>query len=435
MNVYDVILRNGFIVTEKGVTKGNIVITNGKITKVTNREIKGSSKVDIDASSYYILPGLIDTHVHFNEPGRLEWEGFETGSKSLAAGGVTTFFDMPLNSYPPTINKEAYLLKNEIGMQKSITNFRLWGGVVPENIENLAELSSCGVIGFKAFMSSSGIEDFQSCNDIELLKAMEKISQLSAILAVHAESQAIVTYLTEKMKKNKMLSAESYAKSRPIESEIEAVDRILTYAALTNCKTHIVHVTSSKVVSKVLEAKQRGVNVTVETCPHYLSLTSKDLEEKGAIAKCAPPLRNNTEVEMLWDCLKRGEIDVIGSDHSPSPSSMKAGNIFEAWGGISGAQTSLNVLLEEGYWKRNVPLETIVKLTATNPAKRFRLYPAKGTIEVGSDADLTIIDLEKSFELKKEHLFYKHQQSPYIGKKFRGQVLYTFVNGDLVYQV
>ncbi|TXC91518.1 allantoinase AllB [Metabacillus litoralis] len=434
MYVYDVILQNGFIVTEKGISKGNIAVKNGKISKITTSEINKLAEIHIDASNLYIIPGLIDSHVHFNEPGRTDWEGFKSGSKSLAAGGVTTFFDMPLNSSPPTINKEAFYEKNDAGKRKSITNFHLWGGLVPENLENLEELLNCGVIGFKAFMSSSGIKDFQACNDVALLKGMEKIAQLKSILAVHAESQSITAYLTEKMKTDNKLSIAAYCHSRPIESEIEAVERILSYALLTKCKTHIVHVTSSKVVSKINKAKQNGVDVSVETCPHYLSLSIKDFEEKGAIAKCAPPLRSEAEIELLWDCLKRGEIDVIGSDHSPSPQSMKVGNIFESWGGISGAQTTLNVLLEEGYWKRNVSLETIVKLTATNPAKRFQLYPEKGTIKVGSDADLTIIDLDKTFVLKKENLFYKHQQSPFINKEFRGQVMYTFISGNLIYQ-
>lgn len=434
MAEFDVILRNGYIVTEKGVSKGDIAIKGGKIAAISCiDQLKGTAADEIDVTDQYILPGLIDTHVHFNEPGRTDWEGFETGSKALAAGGVTTFFDMPLNSHPATINKDAFDLKFSRGLEKSLVNFYLWGGLVPSNINHLQELSECGAIGFKAFMSDSGIADFKACDDVHLLQGMEKISELQSLLAVHAESQQITEHLTNTLIRRGDTSAKSFSQSRPILSEIEAVQRILTYAKLTNCKIHIVHVTSSEVISQITAAKKQGVDVTVETCPHYLSLTTADLAEKGVIAKCAPPLRQAKEVEMLWDALRNGEIDIIGSDHSPSPPELKEGDFFTAWGGISGAQTTLNILLEEGYWKRNISLETIVRLTATNPAKRFKLFPQKGILDIESDADLTIIDLNESFVLKKEDLFYKHQQSPFLGKKFRGKVKYTLVNGKLIY--
>jgi allantoinase len=434
MRKYDLILRNGYIVTEKGVSKGDIAIKSGKIFAISFLDhLQGDESNEMDVTDQYILPGLIDSHVHFNEPGRTNWEGFKTGSKALAAGGVTTFFDMPLNSHPATITKEAFDLKYSRGLEKSLINFFLWGGLVPSNLNQLEKLKDCGVIGFKAFMSNSGIEDFEACDDEHLIKGMEKISELQSLLAVHAESQMITEHLTEALVRKGEFLAETFSQSRPILSEIEAVQRIITYAKLTNCKIHIVHVTSSEVIDQITAAKNQGVDVTVETCPHYLSLTTADLEEKGAIAKCAPPLRQAEVVEKLWDSLKNGEIDIIGSDHSPSPPELKEGHFINAWGGISGAQTTLNVLLEEGYWKRNISLETIVRLTATNPAKRFNLYPKKGVLEVGSDADLTIIDLNETFVLKKEDLFYKHQQSPFVGKHFRGKVNYTFVMGNLVY--
>lgn len=438
MNTFDLIIKNGNVVTAQSVIQGDIGIKDGKIVEASfDKPLEGKAERIIDAEGQYVLPGLIDTHVHFNEPGRTEWEGLETGSRSLAAGGVTSFVDMPLNSDPPTIDKVNLDLKKSLGEQKSVVNPYYWGGLVPENIGNLRELYDNGVVGFKAFMSPSGIDEFQHADDETLYKGMMEISKFPSLLAVHAESTVITTQLAEEFQGKGRTSARDFVDSRPILSEIEAVRRILSYAEATGCKLHIVHASSRKVIALINEAKDRGLDVTVETCPHYLSLTVKDLEEKGGIAKCCPPLRDEDEVEDLWTALSEGEIDVIASDHSPAPAADKQivdGNFFTGWGGISGAQSTLNIMLEEGHFKRNIPLEKIVALTSTNPAKLFGLYPQKGTIEPGSDADLTIVDLNESFTLKKEDLFYRHQHSPYIGKSFRGAVTTTIVNGGVVYE-
>ncbi|WHY85160.1 allantoinase [Neobacillus novalis] len=436
MNNYDLIIRNGNIVTADSVVKGDIAVQAGKIAEVSvNKAIEAKAEKEINAEGLHVFPGLIDSHVHFNEPGRTEWEGLETGSRSLAAGGVTTFFDMPLNSTPPTINKENLELKRTLSEQKSIVNPRFWGGLVPENIENLKELHENGVIGFKAFMSPSGIADFNNVDDETIFKGMTEIASLGSLLAVHAESTVICDQLAQKKQSEGKTSARDFVESRPIISEIEAVRRIISYAEATGCKLHIVHASSRKVVEVIEEAKRRGVDITVETCPHYLSLTVKDLEEKGGIAKCCPPLRDEDELEDLWVAVANGEIDVIGSDHSPAPASMKEieGNFFEGWGGISGAQSTLNILLTEGYFKRNLPLEKIAALTAANPAKLFGLTN-KGTIAVDFDADLTLVNLNESFELKNEDLFYRHQHSPYVGMTFKGNVKTTIVNGEVVFE-
>lgn len=436
MTNYDLIIRNGNIVTAESIVQGDIAVKAGKIAEISvGKAIETKADREINAEGLHIFPGLIDTHVHFNEPGRTEWEGLETGSRSLAAGGVTTFFDMPLNSTPPTINKENLALKRELSEQKSIVNPRFWGGLVPENIENLKELHENGVIGFKAFMSPSGIADFDSADDETIFKGMTEIASLGSLLAVHAESTVICNQLAQKKQSEGKTSARDFVESRPIISEIEAVRRIISYAEATGCKLHIVHASSRKVVAVIEDAKRRGVDITVETCPHYLSLTVKDLEEKGGMAKCCPPLRDEEELEDLWTAVANGEIDVISSDHSPAPASMKEikGNFFEGWGGVSGAQSTLNILLTEGYVKRKLPLEKIVALTASNPAKLFGLSN-KGAIVVGYDADLALVNLDESFELKKEDLFYRHQHSPYVGKNFNGKVTTTIVNGEVVFE-
>ncbi len=436
MTSYDLIIRNGNIVSADSVQLGDIAIKDGKIQEVAyGRKIDGDALKEINAEGLHVFPGLIDSHVHFNEPGRAEWEGLETGSKSLAAGGATTFFDMPLNSTPPTINAENLALKKALADQKAVVNPRFWGGLVPENIKDLKGLHDNGVIGFKAFMSPSGIADFNHSDDETIFKGMKEIASFGSILAVHAESTVICEQLAEEKISQGKTSARDYVESRPIISEIEAVRRIISYSEATGCKLHVVHASSRKVVKIIEEAKQRGVNVTVETCPHYLALTVKDLEEKGGLAKCAPPLRDEDEVEELWAALANGEIDVIGSDHSPAPASMKTitDNFFEGWGGISGAQSTLNILLTEGYYKRNLPLEKIVKLTAENPAKRFGLS-SKGKIATGYDADLAIVDLNESFTLHNEDLYYRHKHSPYVGMTFKGKVKNTLVNGEVVFE-
>ncbi|CAI9392064.1 MULTISPECIES: allantoinase [Bacillaceae] len=433
MSEFDLVIKNGIIVNEEKLSKADVLIKDGKIVDIGLHIKETKAKQIIDAEGLYLFPGIIDSHVHFNEPGRSEWEGLETGSKSLAAGGATLFFDMPLNSHPPTTSEQAFHLKNGLAKEKSVIDYRLWGGVVPGNLDELEKLLQCGVIGFKAFMSNSGIDDFQSADDRTLLQAMKKIAELHSILAVHAESDTITEFLGKEINWESDHIALAFSNARPIFSEIEAVQRIIAYAEATKCRLHIVHISSADVLEPILAAKRRGLDISVETCPHYLSLTMDDLEKLRAVAKCAPPLRSKQEVDNLWEAIRKGEIDVIGSDHSPSLPSMKMGNLLEAWGGISGCQTTLSVLLEEGYWQRGIPLEMISKITSTNPARRFGLYPNKGSILKGYDADIAIVDVNEKFILKKEDLYYKNKISPYIGKTYRGRVKATISRGELVY--
>ena len=435
MATYDLIIRNGNIVTAESITSGDIAVKDGKIAEVSvNKAIEATAEKEIDAKGLSVLPGLIDSHVHFNEPGRTEWEGLETGSKSLAAGGATSFFDMPLNSTPPVINKENLQAKKLLAEEKAVVNPYYWGGLVPENIENLKELYDNGVIGFKAFMPPSGIDDFHHADDETIFRGMKEIAKFDSLLAVHAESTVMTNVLAEEKLSQGKTTARDFVESRPIISELEAVRRAISYAEATGCKLHIVHASNRSVVQEVNAAKERGVDVTVETCAHYLALTVKDLEEKGGLAKCTPPLRDEDEVEELWTAVKNGEVNVISSDHSPAPAAMKTitDNYFEGWGGISGAQSTLNVLLTEGYFKRNLPLEKIVALTATNPAELFGLEN-KGKLEPGFDADITLVNLNEEFELKAEDLFYRHQHSPYVGMTFKGNVKTTIVNGKVVF--
>lgn len=434
MSTYDLIIKNGVVVTAKETIQADIAIKDGKVCKVADH-IEGDATKVIDAKGLHALPGVIDSHVHFNEPGRADWEGLKTGSESLAAGGSTAFFDMPLNSTPPVVSKKYLDAKRELAEEKSVVHPYYWGGLVPENIANLKELYDGGVIGFKAFMSPSGIDDFNNADDETLFKGMTEIASLDSLLAVHAESTVICEQLASKKIAEGKTSARDFVESRPVISEIEAVRRVISYAEATGCKLHVVHASSRDVVKVIEEAKVRGVDVTVETCPHYLSLTVDDLAEMGGVAKCMPPLRDQDVIDELWEAIKNGEIDTIGSDHSPAPADMKiiTDDFFKGWGGISGAQSLLNVLLTEGYFKRDVPLEKIVEITSKNPAKIFKLEN-KGAIAEGYDADIVLVDLEDKFKLEKEDLFYRHKHSPYIGKEFNGRVKQTIVEGNVVFE-
>ncbi|MFC0472320.1 allantoinase [Halalkalibacter kiskunsagensis] len=434
--MYDTVVQFGTIVTEKDVFQADIGIREGKVVAIcTPGSIESSDAEIIDATGLHIFPGLIDIHVHFNEPGRDNWEGLETGSKSLAAGGVTTFFDMPLNSNPPTTTREQFLKKLQLANEKAVVDYRLWGGLVPDNLDHLNSLHEEGAIGFKAFMSECGTDDFQYADNVTLLKGMEKIAELGSILALHAESNEMINYLTEKAINEKRFSIRDYCESRPIISEVEAVERVINYSELTGCNIHIVHVSSARVIERIKEAKAKGVNVSVETCAHYLAFSIDEFEKIGATAKCAPPLREREEVEMLWESIKHGDIDMISSDHSPSPPELKKGEtIFDVWGGIAGCQSTLAVMLTEGYHKRGISLSKIAEVTAYQPAKRFGLTSKKGSIQIGLDADLTLVDLKKEFTLIKEDLYYRYKISPYIGKQFIGKTNYTLSRGQIVYE-
>ncbi|WP_413378881.1 allantoinase [Alkalihalobacillus sp. 1P02AB] len=435
MKTYQLIIHSVTVVTDSSIFKADIAVEDGKIVELTEAGIlNAKAKTMINGEGLHLFPGVIDVHLHFNEPGRTAWEGFETGSASLAAGGVTTFFDMPLNSNPPTINRVEYDKKNELAKQKSLVDYRLWGGLVPNNLDDLQDLDEAGVIGFKAFMSASGTDDFVFSEDETLLKGMEKIAELDGILAVHAESNKMVNELSEKAIAEGRTSVKDYSEARPIDSELEAVERILRFAQQTGCRVHICHVSSRKVIKRILQAKRAGIDVTVETCPHYLYFSLDEFEQIGELAKCAPPLRPRDEVEELWQALKAGEIDLVSSDHSPSLPELKKGEtIFDVWGGISGCQSTLNVLLTEGYHKRNLALTDMVRLLSVQPAKRFKLYPEKGTIQIGADADFVLVDLNEEFTLKTEDLQYRHSISPYVGERFKGKVKYTISQGGVVY--
>lgn len=433
MAEFDLLIRNGFVVLPDEVVKTDVAIKDGVIVKIDSK-ISGTGLEERNAEGMYIFPGMIDVHVHINEPGNEEWEGFETGSSMMAAGGATTYFDMPLNGIPSTVSSEALYLKAEAAGKKSVIDFGLWGGLVPGNENQLKGLAEGGVIGFKAFLSESGNEEFERADDMTLLNGMKEIASFGKILALHAESAPITNWLLKEKLEQGLLSADDYLESRPILAEVEAVERAITFAKLTCCSLHFVHISSEAAVEKIEAAKREGVDITVETCAHYLLFTHQDLIEKGSIAKCAPPLREKSEQEKLIKLLLEGRFDMITSDHSPCPYSLKdpkAHNLFEAWGGISGGQFTLLTLLELAL-KYEIPFTSVAEWTAAAPARRFGLS-SKGRIEVGRDADLACISMD-SFTVKEENFFAKHKQTLYMGHTFPCQVKATINRGNIVYE-
>lgn len=416
-----------------GVELQDVAISDGKIAAI-EPDFRGSAHKTIDATGLHILPGLIDSHVHFNEPGRAHWEGFETGSSALAAGGGTLFFDMPLNAHPPTLDAASFDQKLACAQRASLVDFAFWGGIVPGNLDHLEELCDRGVIGYKAFMSDSGIDDFQRADDRTLREGMKRAARLGKIVAVHAESESITSELAGRLIAQGKTSVRDYLDSRPERAELDAVQRALEFAGETECALHIVHVSSPGSISAILLARSRGVDVTCETCPHYLLLTEEDMERIGPLAKCAPPLRAKDSQVGLWRCLTLGDISTIGSDHSPAPADMKADpNFFKVWGGISSVQHTLPLLITKNHIGVHVGLAHLARLLAANVADRFDLQE-KGEIKVGFDADLTLVDLEQTTEVQAGKLFYRHPHTPYLGRKLTGKVAQTILRGQTVYE-
>ncbi|MHA6252843.1 allantoinase AllB [Oceanobacillus sp. CAU 1775] len=434
----DLIIRNGEVVLSDGPKKVEIGIKNGKISVIAE-QITEEAKEVIDAGGQYVLPGMVDTHVHISEPGRTEWEGFETGSKALAAGGTTSYVEMPLNALPATTNKAALDLKLEAAKTQNYVDYAFYGGLIPGNIDDLEELHNAGVPAFKAFLSNVGSDipdDFESIDDYTLYKGMKKLAEFDQILCLHAENPDVTSKLEAEFIREGKTSAMDYPDARPVFTEVDAVQKALLFAKETGCRLHIVHISTSEAVQAILEARLDGLDVTVESCPHYFAMSAEDVEEIGAYAKCQPPIRKKEDHDKLWEELLAGNIDWLTSDHSPCTEDLKtdANNLFEAWGGISGAQNNVDLMFDLAVKQRNLPIERFVELIATTPAKRFNLKN-KGEIAVTKDADIIFVDPNQSYTVKREDLYYKNKHSAYEGRKIDCRVTKTIVRGNVVFDL
>jgi allantoinase len=421
---YDLIVRGGSI---------DVAVLDGAIAAI-GPEVGGDAREVVDASGLLVLPGAVDAHVHLNDPGRAHWEGFATGTAALAAGGTTTAIDMPLNAIPPTLDGASFAAKAAAARGVARVDVALWGGLVPGDLDRLDELADAGVVGFKAFMSASGVAEFPAADDLTLVEGMARAAQLGLPVAVHAESDALTGALAARAAAAGQTTMRDYLASRPVVAELEAIGRALLFAEETGCALHVVHVSSGRGVALVAEARARGVDVTCETCPHYLVLDADDAVRLGAAAKCAPPLRPTGVLEELWARVLAGDVDLIATDHSPAPATLKdtGGDAFAAWGGFPGAQTLVALLYSYGVVGRGLPVDRLALLTATWPAARFGLAPAKGALAVGADADLLLLDPAQDWTVAREDLLDRHRLSPFAGLTLRGRVVRTILRGRTI---
>lgn len=395
------IVRGGTVVTARGAVRADVAIEGELITEVGSDVSNGGR--EIDATGLHVFPGGIDSHVHFDEPGRTEWEDIAHGSAALAAGGYTAFVDMPLNNLPVTTTVEAFDLKLAAMQRSAKVDFGLWGGLIPGNLDQLAPLVERGVMGFKAFMCPSGIDEFPACDPHTLREGMERIAELDSILLVHAEDPALLLDPAGP-------AAHDFAASRPPEAEMRAIERCAELSRETGCRVHVVH------VSTPAGAALMGGRVSGETCPHYMLYTEDDLERIGGAAKCAPPLRAERMTTM----------PIVVSDHSPTTPELKQGSDFRRiWGGIAGCQSTRLLLL--GHPQFDLP--SVAACTSTNIADRFRM-PGKGDIKPGFDADLWIVDLAHADVVRGEDLLYRNPFSAHEGRPIRGKTVKTLVRGQ-----
>jgi len=438
----DLIVRGGSVALpeDDAVWCLDVVIDGGAVLALADPDQTASlyrADEEIDARGLHVLPGLVDGHVHFNDPGHPEREGYLHGTRAAAAGGITTIIDMPLSCAPATVSVEALALKRAVSAGAAIVDYGHWGGLVTDNVATLAGLYQDGVLGFKAFMAETGVADFPRVTDGVLLAGLEEAARLGAIVLVHAEDEEIAAYYSGRLRAAGRRDPLAWAEGRPEAVEVAAIRTLLYLAEVAGARVHVVHVSTPAGLDAVREARGRGVRVTAETCPQYLILCDEDLARIGVEAKCGPPPRSRATVERLWERVLAGEVDSLASDHSPSVTADKtdhADDVWSAWGGVPGLQTMLPLLLSEGIHRRGLSLPLLARLTAANPARQFGLAPAKGGLRPGSDADLVLVDLEATWQVRADDLVQRNQHSPYVGMTLRGGVVRTLVRGATVYR-
>ena len=387
----------------------------------------------IDAGDLVVLPGLVDPHVHANEPGRTEWEGLETATRAAASGGITTIVDMPLNSLPPTTTLEALRLKQEAARGKVQVDVAFWGGAVPDNADDLAPLAAAGVCGFKAFTIDSGVPEFPPLDRSQLARTLEACAELGATLIVHAEAEGPIAAAPAQVGR----SYESWLASRPQAAEVEAIEMLVELMkGAPGARVHVVHLSAADALETVARARADGLVLSAETCPHYLALAADDIEDGATLCKCAPPIRDAGNRERLWQGLIDGTISLVASDHSPSPPEGKAietGDFAQAWGGISSLGLGLPVVWTEAS-RRGLALADLARWMAAEPAKLAGLAAHKGALAVGMDADFCLFDDAAEWTIEPSVLETRHKITPYAGRTVKGRVRSTWLGGVRVYE-
>ncbi|MBI4369458.1 MAG: allantoinase AllB [Elusimicrobia bacterium] len=428
------ILKSDNVVTDQGVTSAAIWIQDGKIQKITPPGQAPKNATILDAGALAILPGLVDTHVHINEPGRADWEGFESATRAALAGGVTTLVDMPLNSSPVTTTLESLDAKHASATGKLWADCGFWGGVVPGNQNELEPMIKAGALGFKAFLIDSGIDDFPKVDESSLNKAMLILARHGAPLLAHAELEGPLSMREGKVPNDKHRYA-GYLFSRPESWEIEAIEILIRLCQKTGCRTHIVHLSSSEALESIARAKAQGSPITAETCPHYLIFSSEKIPDGATQFKCSPPIRDSENQNQLWQALKEGIVDFVVSDHSPCPAEMKlldTGDFMRAWGGISSLQFGLSSIWTQSK-NHEFDLCDIVRWMSERPARFAGLGTRKGRIAPGFDADLMIFDPKAAITIEPKMIHHHHKLTPYQGMRLKGQVRTVFLRGSKIY--
>jgi allantoinase len=420
-------IRSRRIVTPEGVRAGLIVFADGTIREIDPIDTTIPGVAVTDVGTHAVLPGLIDVHTHLNEPGRMDWEGFETGTKAAAAGGYTCIVDMPLNCIPSTTSVAALKQKRAAAEGKCSVDYAFWGGVVKTNSKKLTPLANAGVHGFKCFLIHPGTDEFEMVTESELRQAMPIIAEAGLPLLVHAElAQPAGT-------SGDWHEYATYLRSRPPRSELEAIRLLIRLAREFGTRVHIVHLSAAAAIDELRAARAEGLPITVETCPHYLYFCSESIPRGATQFKCAPPIRDSANRAALWQALRNGIIDLIATDHSPCPPALKLlneGDFNDAWGGISSISVSLPTMWTVAR-KHGFDLSDLARWMAAEPAKLAGLSRRKGSIAPGRDADFAIFDPETEFEVTPGRLHFRHPCSPYVGELLTGEVLMTYVRGQI----
>ena len=424
------------VITPDGERSASIHIEDGRITAVHSYACACESEATHDYGDLVIMPGVVDTHVHVNEPGRTEWEGFASATRAAAAGGVTTIIDMPLNSIPATIDVDALQQKREAAARQCHVDVGFWGGLVPHNLDQLGALYDAGVFGFKCFMIDAGVPEFDWVQADDLRRAAPRLAELDALLLVHAEWPFTVEEaLTDLLPGLQPRRYEDYLRTRPPEAELRAIEFLVEVVREFGCRVHIVHLAAPEALDLLEMARAEGLPITTETCPHYLMFAAEEIADGATLFKCAPPIRDFRRSELLWDGLRRHAIDLIVTDHSPAPPELKrlaAGDFLEAWGGIASLQLGLKAVWT-GAGAHGATLGDVANWMCAAPARLAGLS-GKGSIAVGRDADLLVLEPDVVEMVNAAGLEHRQPITPYDGMFLRGRVHTTFLRGQKIYE-
>ncbi|GGZ55991.1 allantoinase [Streptomyces subrutilus] len=423
----ELVVRSTRVITPEGTRAASVAVAGGKITAVLayEAEVPAGARLE-DFGDDVLLPGLVDTHVHVNDPGRTEWEGFWTATRAAAAGGITTILDMPLNSLPPTTTVDHLRVKQEVARTKAHVDVGFWGGALPSNVKDLRPLHDAGVFGFKCFLSPSGVEEFPELDQEQLATSLAEITGFGGLLIVHAEDP----HHLESAPQHPGPKYADFLASRPKDAENTAIQNLIGQARRLDARVHVLHLSSSDALPLIAAAKAEGVRITVESCPHFLTLTAEEVPDGATEFKCCPPIREAANQDLLWDALADGTIDCIVSDHSPSTADLKTGDFATAWGGISSLQLGLPAIWTEAR-RRGHSLEDVVRWMSAAPAALAGLA-RKGAIEAGRDADFAVLAPEETFTVDPAELQHRNRITAYAGKTLHGVVKSTWLRGTQI---